>query len=350
MSLSFCSLLSRFFGFAKDAGTGKAVNVPHKGVHDQDGEGHAFGIGAEVTEEHGDKAASHAEDQSAARRDGGGDVVGRHEDGTQHQTARQKLCQHEAYVKESAALREEQGNDGYCSEVAYGDVKGNDLSHHQIDAARKQEQCRNFTDTAAVKAQEQVKKRRTRLTALRQGGEGGGVRLDVRAVDGGEGRHFIRPRKEQEHAGGESGVEEVLSDAAEQLLDHHDGDKRADDGKPEGGGGGQVHGDEHTRDHGGKIADGVFAFQNFLAPPFEEDRGGDGDGKKHCRLPTEYVDAPKTGGDHGDDDVPHDGRGGHAAFNMRGRGDREKRERGFGGLPYLVFGIVHGCCPFLLDL
>ena len=107
----------------------------------------------------------------------------------------------------------------------------------------------------------------------------------------------------------QSGVDEVLADAAEQLLDHHDGEEVADENGPVG----QRH-RAHKRqqdagDHGGQVAHGLGLLHDLAVTPLEEQAADDGHGGQRQGLEAELHNGPDQGGHHGDDDIQHDGAG-----------------------------------------
>ena len=63
-----------------------SVNERSEGIHDEDGKRHAFRIAAPVANDDGKKADAHAIDELSARCHRRRDVVGSHEDGTQHES------------------------------------------------------------------------------------------------------------------------------------------------------------------------------------------------------------------------------------------------------------------------
>src|SRR5699024_8527753 len=70
---------------------GEYLNVRDGEVHQQNGEGNALGHGAQEADGAGDDAQADAEDQLALPGGGRGDIVGGHEKGPQHQSAREQL-------------------------------------------------------------------------------------------------------------------------------------------------------------------------------------------------------------------------------------------------------------------
>ena len=54
----------------------RLVDRPSAEVHNKDTVGHAFGVAAEITDEHGQRAAADAVEELAGKRDGTGGVVG----------------------------------------------------------------------------------------------------------------------------------------------------------------------------------------------------------------------------------------------------------------------------------
>ena len=86
-----------FFSFSiawhtsESLGLGQLINIPDKGVHDQNCEGNAFVVAAEIADEHRNGTASDAEQKSAVFGDRCCGIVGCHENCTEHQTAANDL-------------------------------------------------------------------------------------------------------------------------------------------------------------------------------------------------------------------------------------------------------------------
>jgi hypothetical protein len=74
-----------FHDLAESKGFRFSIGVDERGegVHDEDGEGHAFRVGTEKADDGGEKADGEAIEEHTGGSHRGGDVIGGHEDGTQ---------------------------------------------------------------------------------------------------------------------------------------------------------------------------------------------------------------------------------------------------------------------------
>ncbi|CAN4006709.1 peptide deformylase, partial [Dysosmobacter welbionis] len=114
------------------------------------------------------------------------------------------------------------------------------------------------------------------------------------------------------HQGGtarQRGVDEVLADAAEQLLDHHDGEEVAHQDHPVG----HVHrAHERQQDagnRGGEIVHGLGLLHELAIAPLKEHAAHHGHGSQSQGPEAELHNGPDQGGHHGDDNIQHDGAG-----------------------------------------
>ena len=116
----------------------------HEDVHQQDREGHALGhIGVGTQQDREDTAAG-GEDDLAPLGDGRGGVVGRHEDRSQQDAAREQLIQRIGAYDERHQSRR--------TEIDAGDDRADDPADHQIDAAEQQRRGADLADRAAAAA------------------------------------------------------------------------------------------------------------------------------------------------------------------------------------------------------
>ena len=230
-------------------------------------------------------------------------------------------------------------------------MPGDDLADHQVHAAQQQHQRGNLAQGAADAAQEHIHHgigagEGGEVAVLHHGqGGGGGDGISVGAEGGqlahghGPGGHGRGIAGQQSGAARQSGVEEVAADAAVQLLDHHNGEERADDDHPIGQRGGAHKGQQHTGDHGGQVANGLGLFQELAIAPLPEHAGGHGHQRQRQGAEAEYEHAHSQGGDHGDDHVHHDGPGALAGPDVGGGGRDQLQILVIGhGLRLLLFG------------
>ena len=114
-------------------GTADSVQQNHAAVHAQDRIGNAFVVAAEVTDHDGQDTAADAVDDLTQLGNGGVDLVGCHEDGTQHQTAAEDLSCHPGITV--IAHGEQEGQNSNSADVSHGDPGSDDLAVQQIDEA-----------------------------------------------------------------------------------------------------------------------------------------------------------------------------------------------------------------------
>ena len=274
---SLCSGLLGLDVLAADAelaALGVLVEHPRAAVHDEDGKGNALREAAEHADEHGQRAAADAVDDAAGSGDGAGAVVGRHEERAEQQAAGQEVVEHPLDVGVAAAVfaAEDERQQGDGADERHGDVPGDDLAAQQVHAADEQRERADFAEAAGHGAEEHglisevLRQRLAGLHVAERGGHGGRVRADDgrQAAGHDPGGHEQRVGGEQERTAGERRVEEVLADAAVELLDDHDGEERADDRQPPLAVGRQGVREQDARDHGGQVADGVGLFHSGL--------------------------------------------------------------------------------------
>ena len=100
---------------------------------------------------------------------------------------------------------------------------------------------------------------------------------------------------EQDDAGGQGGVDKVLPNAAEHLLDHDDGRRAAEHRHQRVQGDGQVQGQQDAGDHAAQVPHGLGALHDFAAQVLKENAGGHAGQDQRCRPDAEQDDR----GDHG---------------------------------------------------
>ena len=81
--------------------------------------------------------------------------------------------------------------------------------------------------------------------------------------------HGTGKADEQHDTAHQCRVCKVHADAAEQLLDHNDGNQVADDELADGHAHGHVHGQNDAGDHSGQVADGVCLLQQLAVQPLK---------------------------------------------------------------------------------
>ena len=156
-------------------------------------------------------------------------------------------------------------------------------------------------------------------------GEGGGAGDGVRGGDqtgplaghrpGGHGHGVAQ---HQEGAAGQGGVEEVLAQAAEELLNHHDGEEVADDQHPVGQGHRADEGQQHAGDSGRQVAVGLGLVEELAVTKLKDLAGRHGDGGGDEGPGAEEEDGRAQGGDQGDQHVQHQGAGPNGGGDVGG--------------------------------
>ena len=124
----------------------------------------------------------------------------------------------------------------------------------------------------------------------------------------------------QEGAAGQGGVHEVHTQAAEELLDHNDGEEVADEDRPVGQGHGADKGQQHAGDRSGQIAVGTGFFQKLAVGPLEELTAYHRHGGEDQGPGSEDIDGHGQSGDQGNEHIPHQPGGVHGGAHMGRRG------------------------------
>ena len=153
-----------------------------------------------------------------------------------------------------------QGQHRHGGQIGHGDGGADDLGADEEEAAHQNGDGAGLAQHAAVGTQQQGQVAvRAHLPGHGQGGGGGeGVNVVHRMGVVGHGPGKAHGHGDTAHDGG---VGEVVAQAAEELLDHHDGDEGAHNGHPPGEGGGHIEGQQHAGDHGREVAGGVLPVQ-----------------------------------------------------------------------------------------
>ena len=245
---------------ASPLGQGGLVNEPDADVHNEDGVANAFGIPAKVTDENHQQACADAEDHLALGGVGAGHIVGRHEEGAQEQTAGKNLTEHPGEdVDAFGRPGEHQGQNSHRDDVRGGNPNPDHALGDQVDSADEQCDGGNLTHAAADVPDEHIQHRGLGNDAALHvvHGQGGctGNRVCCRE-DGSPvlfagqhpGGHGHRIAQHQECTASQCGVQEVGAQAAEELLDNHDGKEVANDDGPIGQRDRTYKHQQHTRD------------------------------------------------------------------------------------------------------
>ena len=305
---------------------GLLVDCPNERVHDQDGVGYALRQAAEVADEYSQQTAAYAEDDLTFRGNRAGDVVGRHEDSAEHQTAVKHLIQHPLEVA-LAAHREEEGDDCNGEDVRCRNVDGDDLAPQQVQTANDQCQCGGLADNAAGLAEQGLDDRAVRQSAGLEACERscGGDRIgngDVAEerqlrVRCGPGGHEAGPGSHHERTCAERRVHEVLADAAEQHLDNDDAEQTAEYGQPQRSCDRNVERDQNAGDEAGKVAYRVLMLYDFVVNGFKYSAGHHrNDNMDECAN-AEVVDRNSQCRNERDEHVEHQAPGVIIRLDMR---------------------------------
>ena len=133
-----------------------------------------------------------------------------------------------------------------------------------------------------------------------------------------EGVHGACEADEQHDTADQCGVCKVHADAAEQLLDHHDGHQITDDELAQRHPHRHIHGQNDAGDDGGQVADGVGLLEQLAVQPLKADTGDDGDGGHQQCTPAKNDCRGDHAGGQGDDHVCHQAGGRLLRAQVRG--------------------------------
>ncbi len=117
--------------------------------------------------------------------------------------------------------------------------------------------------------------------------------------------HLTRERDDHDDTGGGGRVGEVLTDAAEELLDDDDRGHAAESRLPERNGDGQVKRENHARDDRREVIDGDVALAELFKEELREDAGAGADRDHEQGAPSEKNGGGDFGGHERDNDVEH---------------------------------------------
>ena len=132
------------------------------------------------------------------------------------------------------------------------------------------------------------------------------------------GVHLAGKADEQEDTAHQSGVGKVHADAAEQLLDHDDGDEIAHDELANGHPHGDVQGQDDARDHSGQIADGIGLLEQLAVQPLKRHAGHDRHGSDQQGTQTKDDGRGHDARGQGHDHVGHQAGGRLLGAQVRG--------------------------------
>ena len=309
-------------------GQDKFVHDRHDQVHDEDGEGYAFRIGAEPADEHGDHAQPDGIEHAVVPPLRGSRVIGRHKEGAEQQPAREKLQQHFGRAPPQGE-RHHRGRE----EIDERDAPVDDAADEQICPARENGDLAGLADAAADAAEQQLQNvRPISFRAPKGAGKGrraarkiGRARRNVRRkeIAGGvcayELRHGRAVCEEEEHARRRRGVGKVFAQPAEEHLDDDDGEHAADDGDIPRGAGRKVQPQDDARDQRGKV-EGERFFPREVAQLFRGEADGRADDDEHEGIQPEKHGAAHDAGKQRDEHVEHDAPRVRIVRLMRGGG------------------------------
>ena len=121
----------------------------------------------------------------------------------------------------------------------------------------------------------------------------------------GPGRHVNGVAEHQERPRRQSRVQEILAQAAEELLDHHNGKEIADDQNPIGHRHRTDKGQKDAGDNGRQVAYGIALLHQPPIGPLKEDAGRSRDHSRDEGPEAKEEDGHAQGGYQRDDDIPH---------------------------------------------
>lgn len=101
------------------------------------------------------------------------------------------------------------------------------------------------------------------------------------------------------------GVEEVMAQATEELLDDDDGKRAAHGRQPQRRRGGQVQAQQQAGHHRGQVVHGDFLSGQLLPQGFRNHRGRDRDGQYPGRPKAKQVQTGRRCGKQRDEDIEH---------------------------------------------
>ena len=247
-----------------------------------------------------------------------GCVIRCHKDGSEQQTAGQKLTEHPV-EKVVAAAWEEHCQNGDRRKIRRRNPPGDDLANQEVSSA--DEQCRrgNLTETSAASAQKQLQNAAIRQRAgsqrLHRRGRADGIeQLDLMIRTRG---HCARPAEHHKRSCRQRGVDNVHADSAEELLDNHNGKEISDQNHPVGHIRRTHKRNQHARNNRRPVSDRAVLFHHPAVAPFKEHAAHHGKRRERQHSPAEQDDRRNQRRHKRDTHVAHNDRRGIAAVRVR---------------------------------
>ena len=131
--------------------------------------------------------------------------------------------------------------------------------------------------------------------------------------------HVGREGDEHEDTGSDRRVDEVLADAAEQLLNNHDGSEAANDSHPERQARRQVHSEQRAGQDRTQVTDCLLFFCNQIIQVLKYDAGCDANRSQDDRPGSELVYTNCKSRDQRDQHCTHDSCRVQRRYRMRRR-------------------------------
>lgn len=291
--------------FSEFAGFDIAVDERSETVHDKDGEGNAFGICTPLTDDNGDDTNHDTVDDHACVAHGRGDIVSRHEDSAEHQTACEQL--------DTDIGADAEREDGDCAEDGNGDVPGDYTGAEEVDETDEKRDGSDLTHRTAGETERLCEKvdistgNLVHLELTEGCGTGGRIKVVETVL------HRERPcghlhgeRKEQEHTTDKCGIKNVATETAESHLADTDCNDATDKDCPDRKIRREVEREKKTGKHSRHVADcGTFSKHvardeifNGYATDYRRDY-------YDCCADTEAVERQSDGGKKCNDDMRH---------------------------------------------
>ena len=224
-------------------------------------------------------------------------------------------------------MAEDKGQQRDGADEGHGDTPGDYLAADEVDAADEESDLARFAEAAGHDAEEHVQVAvifRHGLAGIEvshRGSHRDAVNgLDVHARHSGGYRplgHDDGVGRDEERTACESRVQEVLAEAAVELLDDDNREEVADERQPPGGACWQGHRKEHTGQQCGTVADGFGLLEELAVCPLIENRGehrhGDHENGLHAEFPCCHCQRRQQSQHH----VYHDAAGVHSRPYLR---------------------------------
>lgn len=286
-----------FFHLTEDMRLRRPVDERNDEVHYQYRVRHALGITAPGAYQRSEDAAADGEDYLPAARHRRRDVVGRHEDSAEQQSARKHLIERRHRTLKNKA----QHRDG--SDVDDGDVPFDYVLPEKDAEAYQKGYRRGLSDASADASDEEVLKARELVERARLD-----KRERRRAGDPvyRPGRHRHGPAGQHHRAARERGVHDVAAEAAEEMFDDYHSEKAAEHRHPERNGRRQVVGEKQPRDRRGKVVHRAGLLDRLFPEVLKKHARGDADRHDNSGAEAEEIYAGEPGGGEGREHPSHD--------------------------------------------